>query len=177
MLGTTRRSLFLFAALVASALVVLTTEVSAFREQHNLILPTQQHSRTTLQDNGIDVMMNIRGGSAAIDVEIESSDEEETDDEEEEEEIIPKLAKSTKKAATKAVKKSVAAAMAPKKKKKSSSMSLFRIPYIIKACLNPVVFFQMVAGYWKSLYNINYMADKVRHVLFVSSGCIEMCRN
>ena len=94
----------------------------------------------------------------------ESSDEEETDDEEEG--VVPKLAQATKKAATKVVKKSVAAALKPKKKKKKSGlMKLFKLPYIVKACLNPIVFFQMTAGYWKSLYNINYMTEKVRRLV------------
>ena len=102
----------------------------------------------------------------AIDVDIESSDYEETDDEEEEE--TPSLAKATKKAATKTVKKSVAAAIkAPQKESSSFSLGkFFRLPYIVKACLNPVVFFQMTAGYWKSLYNINYMTENVSLVMF-----------
>lgn len=105
-----------------------------------------------------DFINRIRGGSAAIDVDIESSDEEETDDEEEEE--APTLAKATRKAATKAVKKSVAAAMSPPKKKSFSLGKFFKLPYIVKACLNPIVFFQMTAGYWKSLYNIDYMTEQ-----------------
>jgi len=160
MMRTTRPDLFVLAAILASALVVLTAEVSAFRQQQNPILRRQQHTRTMGEESFVDLMTSIRGGSLAIDVEIESSDEEETDDEEEEE-IVPKLAKATKKAATKVVKKSVAAALKPKKKKKKSSlMKLFRLPYIVKACLNPIVFFQMTVGYWKSLYNIDYMTEK-----------------
>ena len=159
MTRTTRLSLFVLAALI---LVAFIGEVSAFRERSDVILPTQQQGLTTLKDNGFDIAMRIRGGAVAI--EIESSDEEETDDEEEED--VPKIAKATKKAAKKAVKKSVAAAMKPKKKKSSLS-NFFRVPYIVKACLNPVVFFQMVGGYWKSLYNINYLADKVRSLVLL----------
>lgn len=160
MMRITRPDLFVLAAILASALVVLTAEVSAFRQQQNPILRRQQHTRTMVEEISVDFMTSIRGGSSAIDVEIESSDEEETDDEEEE--IVPKLAKATKKAATKVVKKSVAAALRPKKKKKKSGlMKLFKLPYIVKACLNPFVFFQMTVGYWKSLYNIDYMTEKV----------------
>mmetsp|Transcript_3920 Transcript_3920/g.9465 ORF Transcript_3920/g.9465 Transcript_3920/m.9465 type:complete len:207 (+) Transcript_3920:170-790(+) len=158
MMRTVGYSLFVLAALVASAVVVMTAEVNAFRENRILFLNTQQRSQTTLKDSNADILMSMRGGAAtAIDVDIESSDEEESDEEEEEE----TLAKATKKAAAKTVKKTVAAAMKPKKKKKKSSlMKFFRIPYIIKACLNPAVFYQMTVGYWKSLYNIDYMADK-----------------
>lgn len=158
MMRTTRYSLFVLAALFASAVVVMTAEANAFREHRNLCLHMQQQSQTMLKDSHVDMLTSIRGGAVAIDVEIESSDEEESDEEEEED--APTLVKATKKAAAKTVKKTVAAAMKPKKKKKSSLMKFFRIPYIIKACLNPAVLYQMTVGYWKSLYNINYMSDK-----------------
>lgn len=150
MTRTTRSNVFVLLALVGTALALLTAEVEAFKQQHSIALLTQQVIH-------VDFVATVRGGAAAIDVNIESSDEEESEDEEEE-----VLTKSTKKAANKAVKKSVAAAMKPRtKKKKSSLMSLFKIPYIVKACLNPAVLLPMVAGYWKSLYNIDYMSEKV----------------
>jgi len=156
-----RPDLFVLVAILTSALVVITGKVDAFRQQQDLALHTRQHPRTMLEGPDADFLQRIRGGSSAIDVEIESSDEEETDDEEEE---APALVKATKKAATKAVKKSVAAAMkTPQRKSNSAKFKLgkfFKLPYIVKACLNPVVFFQMTAGYWKSLYNINYMTEK-----------------
>eukprot|EP00536_Pseudo-nitzschia_multiseries_P007213 jgi/Psemu1/304713/fgenesh1_kg.166_\ len=146
MMRTTRYSLFVLAALFASAVVVMTAEANAFREHRNLCLHMQQQSQTMLKDSHVDMLTSIRGGAVAIDVEIESSDEEESDEEEED---APTLVKATKKAAAKTVKKT-----------KSSLMKFFRIPYIIKACLNPAVLYQMTVGYWKSLYNINYMSDK-----------------
>lgn len=146
---------------------MITGEVDGFRQQQNPAISANQHSRLMSNGETIDFMNRIRGGSAAIDVDIESSDEEETDDEEEEEEA-PTLAKATRKAATKAVKKSVAAAMSPPKKKSFSLGKFFKFPYIVKACLNPIVFFQMTAGYWKSLYNINYMAEQVSCWCFLS---------
>lgn len=155
MTRTARQDVFVLAAILACALLVLAGGVDAFRQQQNQAIATQQHSRLQLVDTGVDAVNRIRGG--AIDVEIESSDEEETDDEEEE---APTLAKSAKKAANKAVKKSVAAAMSTKPKKKSGGLvKFFKLPYIVKACLNPIVFWQMTTGYWKSLLNINYMAE------------------
>lgn len=156
---TARLDVFVLSATLACALLVITGEVDAFRQQQNPAVGTQQHSRLILDGTGMESMNRIRGGSSAVDVEIESSDVEETDDEDEEE--VPTLAKATKKAATKAVKKSVAAAMKTPQKKSFKLGELFKLPYIVKACLNPVVFFQMTAGYWKSLYNINYMAENV----------------
>jgi len=157
--GPRPNNVFFLVAIIVVALVTLTVKASAAaflgrRHGYNNLgvsaIRNQNQKQTIISD--------IRGG--AIDVEIESSDEEETDDEEEE--VVPTLAKATKKAATKAVKTTVAAALKPKKKKKSSSglMKFFKIPYIVKACLNPVVFFQMTAGYWQSLFAINYMAGK-----------------
>jgi len=154
---TARQDVFALAAILVVALVAITGNVDAFRLEQNPALSTQQQLRSI----DVDFMNRVRGGSAAIDVDIESSDYEETDDEDEEE--APSLVKATKKAATKTVKKSVAAAI-KSPQKKSSSLSLgkfFRLPYIVKACLNPVVFFRMTAGYWKSLYNINYMTENV----------------
>eukprot|EP00531_Pseudo-nitzschia_arenysensis_P013183 CAMPEP_0116144556 /NCGR_PEP_ID=MMETSP0329-20121206/16072_1 /TAXON_ID=697910 /ORGANISM="Pseudo-nitzschia arenysensis, Strain B593" /LENGTH=203 /DNA_ID=CAMNT_0003640001 /DNA_START=255 /DNA_END=866 /DNA_ORIENTATION=+ len=156
MIRTARQALIVLAAILACAILVLAGGADAFRTQQSPAILTQQHSRLVAAESGLDLVNLIRGG--AVDVDIESSDEEESDEEEEED--APSLAKSAKKAATKAVKKSVAAAMTPKKKKKSFGLGkFFKLPYIVKACLNPLVFLQMTAGYWKSLYNINYMSD------------------
>ena len=158
MTKTARQSVFALSAILACALLVLAGGVDAFRQLQSPAISSQQHSRSLFVDNSLDLMNSIRGGS--IDVEIESSDEEETDDEEEE---VSTLAKSAKKATTKAVKKKVTVAMTakPTRKKPSSLGTFFKVPYILKACLNPFVFWQMTAGYWKSLYNINYMAENV----------------
>lgn len=159
MTRTARQALIVLAAILACAILVLTGGADAFRTEQSPAIFTQQHSRLLSAESGLDFVNRIRGG--AVDVDIESSDEEEYDEEEEEEDA-PTLVKSAKKAAAKAVKKSVAAAMTPKKKKSSFGLGkFFKIPYIVKACLNPLVFWQMTAGYWKSLYNINYMSENV----------------
>jgi len=153
---TIRPNVYVLVAIITSSFV---GTVEAFRHYEDLPLQTTQHSpRTTLKGNDVAFLNHIRGGSPAIDVDIESSDEEETDDEEE----VPSLTKATKKAATKAVKKSVAVAMKSSQKKSRFPKlgNLFRLPYIVKACLNPIVFLKMTSGYWKSLYNINYMSEK-----------------
>jgi len=152
---TVRSDLFVLAAIMTSALVVITGKVEAFWQQQNSAIHTHRYSNLMLDETGVDFLLHIRGGSSVIDVEIESSDEEETDDEEE----APELAKATKKAVTKAVKKSVATAM-KSPPQKSNIFRFLKLPYIVKACLNPVVLFQMTAGYWKSLYNIDYMTEK-----------------
>lgn len=68
---------------------------------------------------------------------------------------------ATKKAATKKTAESkqavsVTIASMSKKSKKSSS-SMIRIPYILKACLNPLTVFAMTRAYFASLFNINYL--------------------
>ena len=130
------------------------------------------------------LLQQLRGGDAdaATEIEFESSDEEEdeeSDDEEEQEEAS--LAKSAKaatakvqakaqEAAVSAAKSSLKTALQAKKaqaKKQSSSRddaggitSLFTIPYIIKATLNPVTFMKMTKLYWSSLFNHNYLKEK-----------------
>jgi hypothetical protein len=70
-------------------------------------------------------------------------------------------AASKAKAKAAAVVKATVSATVPKKKKKSSLLKLFRIPYILKACLNPFVLIQMTKGYFASLVNLNYLSDNV----------------
>jgi len=157
---TQRPNLFVIAAFLAFTLVVIARKIDAFRLQQNAA-PRTRHCSTLSRDGKEFFLMNrIRGGSLEIDVELESSDE--GTDVEDDEEKTTELAAATKKSASKAVKKSVAAAMKTSKKKSSfmSSFKLgrfFKLPYIVKATMNPIVFFQMTVGYWKSLYNINYL--------------------
>jgi len=168
--GPRPNNVLFLAAIIAISLVMLTRKASVValrRQRYNnrgvSVIRNQRQDIILDVKGAINLLASIRGGdSSAVGVEIESSDEEETDDEEDlEAEGIPTLVKATQKAATKAVKSTVAAALKPKKKKNSGSlMKYFKIPYIIKASLNPIVFFQMTVGYWKSLYNINYMSEK-----------------
>jgi len=160
--GPRPNNVFFLALIIAIALVMLTRNASVValrRQQYNNrgVISIRNQRLNTISDveGTIDLLASIRGGESSVGVEIESSDEEE--------EAVPTLVKATQKAATKAVKSTVAAALKPKKKKKkysSSLMKYFKIPYIVKASLNPIVFFQMTVGYWKSLYNINYMTEK-----------------
>jgi len=130
------------------------------------------------------LLRQLRGGDlddadAATEIEFESSDEEEdeeSDDEEEEEASLAKSAKAAtakvqakaQDAAVSAAKSSLKTALQAKKaqSKKSISkeeaggiMSLFTIPYIIKATLNPVTFMKMTKLYWSSLFNHNYLKE------------------
>lgn len=109
----------------------------------------------------------------------ESEDEDEmvNSDDEEEDELDATLAaaavKSTQKAKAKAqatkasavkstMSAKLAATAAPKKKKSSSSLlKFFRVPYILRACLNPFTVMSMTKHFWLSLVNLDY-PPKVR---------------
>jgi hypothetical protein len=165
--------LYLVALVAAVALLLARVDADAFAGGSSVSFLAQQ--RAVLK---FDNSLVLRGG-AAVDVEDDSEDEfeiESSDDEEEEEEeeaeVDAKLTKSALTAASKAKAKAKTAVKAavsstlqatakPKKKNKSSLMKFLRIPYIIKACLNPIVLFQMTKGYWASLFNLDYLKGKV----------------
>ena len=103
-------------------------------------------------------------------VEIEVDDEVEMDEDEEEDVVMVKAAmKATEKVkakATAATKKAVSAKMATKKR---PSLVKRYVPYIIRACLNPVTVFAMTKAYFASLINLDYLAE----VCFVENrACI-----
>ena len=114
-----------------------------------------------------------RGGAAALD-EYDSdldvgADEYDSEEEEEAIRVIPKkLKKSTVRAAKKAgSKKSAASKRAigatlyetKPKKRKASLAKVLRIPYIVRACLNPITCFVMMRAYLASLFNIDYLVE------------------
>ena len=134
------------------------------------------HLANTNTNTNTDQDLHIRGGDSDSDNEYDEDTESESEEEDETSvglSAIPAtLTKATQKAATKAVKTSVATAMkhtmTKKKKKKKNNNSVItqylRIPYIVKACFNPFVFYQMTKGYWSSLFSHNYLNDLVRSI-------------
>jgi len=157
---TREARLNVFVAILSFAFLAVAGKADALRTYDNRGLSTREHSPSTFGGNIVDAMNSIRGGASVIDVDIESSDEEEMDDDDVDDDE-GSLGKATKKAASKVVKKSVAAAMKSSQATPIFSKlgNFFKLPYILKACLNPVLLSKMVSGYWKSLYNINYMSE------------------
>ena len=126
-----------------------------------------------------------RGGatvSAEEDTLTTITDEEEESEDEEEDEIVAeekvvktagaKLAAATVSATTKAkakvaaankasieteVNKKLASTSTNKKKKSKSLAKMLHIPYILRACLNPITLFAMTKAYWASLMNLDYL--------------------
>jgi len=118
-----------------------------------------------------------RGGSIEDESEYDYEDEsEELSEDEEVEEVKQKtlsastlsaIEKTKNKKAAEATSKSKAAVNAslqkskPKKKKPSVSLlKKLRVPYIVRACLNPLTVFSMTRAYFASLFNINYMEEE-----------------
>lgn len=120
----------------------------------------------------------MRGGATGVENknqidEDEDEDEMELESSEEEEELDPKLAKSTLSAASKrkakaagAVKAAVSSKLqgettgsAAPKKKSNSILKLLKIPYIVRACLNPLLLVKMTKGYFASLFDFGYLEN------------------
>lgn len=132
------------------------------------------------------LLHKFRGGGSDVDVdssEEDDSDEDFEDDSEElEEEEESTLTQATKKSlkkkkqqAQKQIKETVSASLASsamkesKKKKKQTlsktQLSSFKIPYILKALLNPFTVIAMTKGYFASLFNIDYLQEDVSQTL------------
>lgn len=127
--------------------------------------------------NAQQVVYSIRGGGED-DYETDSSSESDMDEydesEEDEKEIeqeIEKLSASTKKVMEKSnkkrkaqVKQAVSDSLSISKKKKRSSGGtnvLKKIPYIVRAFMNPFTVFAMTKGYFASLFNIDYLQEDI----------------
>lgn len=147
---------------VLSVLILLVAVLSshAFRPIHsiNTISTDFQADRDTQSFLAI---QSIRGGGDDYDSEYDEYDEESEDEE------IVKLSASAKKAMEKVktkkkaqAKKTVSASLGKTKSKKIKGPSPFKkIPYIVRALMNPFTVFAMTKGYFASLFNIDYLQE------------------
>lgn len=141
---------------------------------------TQKHVvSTTTAAEAKNLLSALRGGATRLaevedldsDDEEEELDDEEDEEEEEEEEGTSSLDASLAAAALKkteknksklqssktaTVKKTVNAKLATPKKKKVSVLKFLRVPYIVRACLNPFTVLSMTKHFWLSLVNLEY---------------------
>eukprot|EP00980_Cylindrotheca_fusiformis_P016682 scaffold5024_cov136-Cylindrotheca_fusiformis.AAC.11 len=111
-------------------------------------------SARSVQSNGRTPFL-VRGGASAILEDDDVSEIESSDYDEEEEDELVKSAQSTMMKKTKKAVASSLAATKPQKKKKSF-LKIPKLPYIIGACLNPVVVAQMIKGSWLQ-FSAHYM--------------------
>jgi len=127
-----------------------------------LVLPSTNNDRPS---QGWDIAFTLRRGGAIEDsddaYDLDESEFEEEYDSEDEDDV--KLSASAVAAARKAKskeskqsKKKVNASLKKSTKKKRSS-PLKKVPYILRAILNPFTVFAMTKGYFLSLFDIDYM--------------------
>ena len=162
------RSLVASICVWATVFLLLSDEavVDAFQNKVNSFSET---SRAT-PNSSLSLAFNVhRGGAIDLD-EYDDEYEEEYDVEEEEEEeeeeydeIDEKLSKAAKAAMEKARKKkeesTKKAISKATKKRKTSLFKLLRVPYVLRAFLNPFTVAAMTKHYLASLFNVNYMED------------------
>jgi hypothetical protein len=179
MRSTARRNVVITTALSVALVQFLLLTSEAFKQ----VVPSIPKTIVAASGRVVHPILSLRGGdyyddsSSTLDVEVDLDEIESSDEEEEEEEEVvqeklsPKLAQAVQAASSKVKAKAVKAATQsakaaiestlltnnPKaKKEKSGLVKLFQLPYIVKACLNPFIFFQMTKEYWLSLFNHKY---------------------
>lgn len=136
--------------LLVSSIVALSCVVEASKT-----VPTTFVTRNHASLENKHYLLRISGGA------FEDSDDEydEMESDEEEEESLTKSAvaavKKAKKKKTKAVTKAVSKSLSSS----SSKKSMFKIPYIFRALLNPLTVLAMTKAYFGSLFNINYLDE------------------
>lgn len=151
-----------------------------------VVRPNARHGDA--EDVLLQLVTRVRGGDLddedaydsedEVVVEEEEEEEEVSDEEEEEEEEVVTLSKSTVAAAKKSKKKATSKSKAtvnaslkaskpiqvpsaPKKKRRPSRSigEVLHIPYIVRACMNPLTVFAMTRAYFASLFNISYLDE------------------
>eukprot|EP00934_Nitzschia_sp_Nitz4_P004889 Nitzschia sp. Nitz4//scaffold96_size78090//58750//60890//NITZ4_005502-RA/size78090-processed-gene-0.32-mRNA-1//1//CDS//3329560597//4879//frame0 len=159
--------------LVATLLLALAiNSVDAFVQN----MPSAFHSRSVGRYNSrvthVDKFWALKGGAVLeeedVDEEIEESDE---DEEEEIEEEETPLVKSTQKASSKSKVKELKATLQEaiasnsgvinKVFARGSLWKKFKLPYILTALLNPLTVAKMTRAYFASLFDLDYLEDKV----------------
>lgn len=126
-------------------------------------------------DEHMQTILQLRCGSVS-DSEDESADDEsedevedlsESEEEDDEEEAISKLQSSlekklnqkSKRIVNDAMEKSKPIKISKTKKRRKSILKMLRVPYIIRASLNPFTVFTMTRLYFASLFDINFMDE------------------
>ena len=145
--------ILLVSSLVALACVV---EASKVVPTTTTFVARRNHARYEKYQH----VLRISGGASFDDSEYDDDDE--SDSDVEEEETLSKSAVAAVKKSKKKKTKAVTAAVSKSLSKSSSSKSMLKIPYIVRAFLNPLTVLAMTKAYFGSLFNINYL-DEVRN--------------
>jgi len=109
-------------------------------------------------------ILKQRGGSLSVAGEYDSDVDEneyDLDEDEQEDEKLAKLSTSAVKSIEKKTKKKVSQAMSKKatRRRRRSILEVLRMPYILRAFLNPFTMIAMTRCYFASLFNINYLKE------------------
>ena len=162
-------------ATLSSKLIVSGVDANSFVGGPKVCFLSRQANRSFLDGTVIGIP---RGGATAVDEDSEDEDYSESEEETEKEEIDPTLTKSALYAASKAKAKAKAvakeavsstlreSAITPQRKKKTNLLKRFKVPYIIRASINPFTLLQMTRGYWASLFNLNYLKEVRQNLQF-----------
>ena len=114
--------------------------------------------------------ISVRGGSLIVDNDDEEEEETEIEEDydsdldEDEENLVTPVVKATQKSAKVQVAQVMEKTKPIKIKKRSRQSPLLKLPYILRALLNPFTVMSMTKAYFASLFNINYMQDEVSTV-------------
>ena len=144
--------------LLVSSLVALACVVEASK-----VVPTttfvarKNHARFEKYQH----VLRVSGGASFDDSDDSEYDDDESDSDVEEETLSKSAVAAVKKSKKKKT-KAVTAAVSKSLSKSSSSKSMLKIPYIVRAFLNPLTVLAMTKAYFGSLFNINYL-DEVRN--------------
>ena len=169
-----------------SALTTLILLLAAITSNAFRIIPSHAGTGTMAFSSKIDTdrttinaIQCIRGGGSDYDSEYDEYDEE---SDVEDTKLSASAVKALKKAQAKKkahAKKTVSASLKTKAKaapkKSSGSGGIFKkIPYIVRALMNPFTVFAMTKGYFASLVNIDYLQE-VRFFSYCLAGFVCVC--
>lgn len=144
--------------------------------QHSSVATAEKNHFASISRNGVplvrrcrpsEIIKMIRAG-ADVDIDSEAYDteyDEYDEEEEEEDEIDEKLSKAAEAAMEKARKKKAEetkekiAAVAKSRKRRKSLLKIFKLPYVVRAFLNPFTVASMTKHYFASLFNVNYLEE------------------
>lgn len=114
----------------------------------------------------------VRGGATIAadgDSDVEDEYDDYEDEDEDESKMDPKLTKSAISSTTKvqakktsAAKEAVSAKLKNPKKQSGGLLKALKVPYFVRACMNPFTVVAMTKAYFASLFNLDYLKEVCR---------------
>jgi len=168
-----KKSPALSLSMLAVALCLTINKIDALSLRTNPATTFVTRRELSHSDDAISAIRRCsRGGAIDLDVEYDVDEYDSEDDVEVDEDVKlaasavaavakakKKKADAAKKAMSRAILESKLAMEVKKTKKKKSRSILKKIPYILRAFVNPFTVLAMTKGYFASLFNIDYMSE------------------